>query len=68
MEKCMDMNVTNNLVITPVYVNYSDCAYDQYKNGQCSTHLDFMKKGINFNELGLISPLILSVFLQNLRL
>ena len=47
-EKCMDMNVTNNLVITPVYVNYSDCDHDQYKKGQCSTHVDFMKKGINF--------------------
>ena len=68
MEKCMDMNVTNNLVITPVYVNYSDCAYDQYKNGQSSTHIDFMKKGITFIELDLISPLMLYVFLQNLRL
>merc|ERR1711935_1218117 len=43
MEKCMDMNITNNLVITPVYVNSSDC-YQDY-SGQCSTHIDFMKKG-----------------------
>ena len=43
MEKCMDMNVSNNLVITPVYVNSSDCYQDH--SGQCSTHVDFMKKG-----------------------
>ena len=45
MEKCMDINVTNNLVITPVYVNSSDCYQDH--SGQCSTHIDFMKKGGN---------------------
>ena len=49
MEKCMDMNVANNLVITPVYVNSSDCYQDH--SGQCSTHIDFMKKGGNvFNK------------------
>ena len=51
MEKCMDVNVTNNLVITPVYVNYSDCSHSQYNNGQCSTHVDFMKKGNGYSNL-----------------
>ena len=45
MEKCMDINVTNNLVITPVYVNSSDCYQDH--SGQCSTHIDFTRKGGN---------------------
>ena len=46
MEKCMDINITNNLAITPVYVNYSNCFQEQNSYGQCSTHVDFMKKGM----------------------
>ena len=57
----MDMNVKNNLVITPVYVNSSDCYQDH--SGQCSTHIDFMKKGGNvFSKSVIMFSIAISYF------